>query len=539
MAQCVSSAHHNFLSGNKTTMLFVRRALQIAASCWNQPITPVIRTPDKKIKKKRKRKGIEENEDGGENKKQKRANYFVSLPILNPKILGDISTFQDAVLKKEPKLSRAMVPKGSFHLTLFVTHLANEEEVSLAASSFLEIKRPVEEILDGNPLILSFRGVTEFRNEVVFGKITEGDSQATLKKISEAIERIFKEKGIIAFGYKGFVPHLTFIKLSRSPKLRRQGLKKINASLYEDFKEHNFGEELMARLDLCSMLKKRQENGYYHTEASIYFDSAANHDSGDSEEIAKDSSTAIVAGKLTQSEDHTKGDSVFHSESVTSTSSESSGSSSKNSLVGGMDGNLAGGSESINNNDNMNLKQFSAHIKAPVVQGRQNQGEAKSSFTKKKTFSVMPLNDGSSPKQKNKMKKKTLCGQVKDTSQINTRQTTTLDLKETSLVELVSLQKQRMQVEQEKREQNENNMSLLLDRLTMIQEHQRYTNKNLNGLNKKLSFISKQLGQIVQLLQPSAGISTSSLSQPLEATPIDKGSEEQSTIKEVKHLEDT
>ncbi|XP_041418194.1 A-kinase anchoring protein 7 L homeolog isoform X3 [Xenopus laevis] len=511
-------------------MLFVRRALQIAASCWNQPVRPATRTLDEKVKKKR--KNVEENKDDGTNKKPKRANYFVSLPILNPKILGNISTFQDAVLKKEPKLSRAMVPKGSFHLTLFVTHLATEEELSLAASSFLEIKRPVEEILQGNPLILSFRGVTEFRNEVVFGKITEGDSQATLKKISETIERIFKEKGIIAFGYKGFVPHLTFIKLSRAPKLRKQGLKKIHASLYEDFKEHNFGDELMVRLDLCSMLKKRQENGYYYTEASVNF---ANHDSGDSEAVEKASSTEIGAGKLMQSEHHSTGDSMFLSESI--------GSPSKNSLVGDMDGSLVENSESCNKNDNMEIMQLSTHIKSPVLgEGAQKQGEANSLFTKQ-AVNVIHFSD-TSPEQKAKVKKKTLCGRAKDMGRINTQQMSRQDLKEASFADLVSLQKQRMQVEQEQREQNEESMCLLFDRLTMIQEQQTYTNKNLKGVNQKLSFISKQLGQIVQLLQPSAGISTSSQPQPLQVASIGKDSEEQPTlkadsIKEDMHPEDT
>lgn len=30
-----------------------------------------------------------------------------------------------------------------------------------------------------------------------------------------------------------------------------------------------FGEQSVERLDLCSMLKKKQQNGYYHTETSL------------------------------------------------------------------------------------------------------------------------------------------------------------------------------------------------------------------------------------------------------------------------------
>lgn len=30
-----------------------------------------------------------------------------------------------------------------------------------------------------------------------------------------------------------------------------------------------FGEQSVERLDLCAMLKKKQQNGYYHTETSL------------------------------------------------------------------------------------------------------------------------------------------------------------------------------------------------------------------------------------------------------------------------------
>lgn len=46
-------------------------------------------------------------------------------------------------------------------------------------------------------------------------------------------------------------------------------MKKIDPNLYENFKNHYFGDETLYRLDLCSMLKKKQPNGYYHCESSI------------------------------------------------------------------------------------------------------------------------------------------------------------------------------------------------------------------------------------------------------------------------------
>ncbi|XP_069582118.1 A-kinase anchoring protein 7 isoform X2 [Ranitomeya imitator] len=225
---------------------------------------------DKKVKKKRKRHQLETDEDD-KSEKKKRPNYFVSLPITNVKILDDIKTIQNSVLEKDDRLSSAMIPQGSFHLTLFVMHLATEEEVALATSALLDSKKPIDEILQGNLLVLSFCGISDFRHQVTYVNVTNEACRAALKQIAETTGKIFMEKGISVTGCKDFVPHLTFMKLSKAPKLRKQGLKKIEPSLYKDFQAHCFGDDTLTRLDLCSMVKKKQPSGYYHTEASIFF----------------------------------------------------------------------------------------------------------------------------------------------------------------------------------------------------------------------------------------------------------------------------
>ncbi|XP_073893153.1 A-kinase anchoring protein 7 isoform X7 [Macaca fascicularis] len=53
------------------------------------------------------------------------------------------------------------------------------------------------------------------------------------------------------------------------------GVKKIDPDLYEKFISHRFGEEILYRIDLCSMLKKKQSNGYYHCESSIVIESCS------------------------------------------------------------------------------------------------------------------------------------------------------------------------------------------------------------------------------------------------------------------------
>uniref|UniRef100_A0A7M4ECJ8 A-kinase anchoring protein 7 n=2 Tax=Crocodylus porosus TaxID=8502 RepID=A0A7M4ECJ8_CROPO len=226
---------------------------------------------EKNIKKKRKTNTEREKEDSKtvkKNKGQSQPNYFISLPITNPKIIGGIQALQDIIVQKDHRLSEAMARYSSLHITLLVMHLSSEEEVGLAVGAFLESKDSVEELLQGKQLDLSFQGIGDFKNEVGFVKLAEGDCTAMLIEISETMKKIFQEKGILAGENRAFKPHLTFMKLSKSPDLRKQ-VKKIDPNLYKNFKNHYFGNETLHRLDLCSMLKKKQPNGYYHCESSI------------------------------------------------------------------------------------------------------------------------------------------------------------------------------------------------------------------------------------------------------------------------------
>ncbi|MGH0142184.1 UNVERIFIED_CONTAM: hypothetical protein FKN15_052238 [Acipenser sinensis] len=83
--------------------------------------------------------------------------------------------------------------------------------------------------------------------------------------LEKAIKTSFENVDVDITGSKEFKPHLTILKLSKAPALRRMRLKKI---LYEEYEDAAFGTELFTRIDLCSMHKK-QASGYYHCESSI------------------------------------------------------------------------------------------------------------------------------------------------------------------------------------------------------------------------------------------------------------------------------
>uniref|UniRef100_A0A8C3VU20 A-kinase anchoring protein 7 n=1 Tax=Catagonus wagneri TaxID=51154 RepID=A0A8C3VU20_9CETA len=216
------------------------------------------RNNKEQIKKKKKKK-----------QKDYQPNYFLSIPITNKEIVKGIKILQNEIIQQDQQLAKAMSSDGSFHITLLVMQLLSEDEVSTGIDALLELKPFIEEILQGKPLTLPFEGVDTFGNQVGFVKLAEGDHINPLLEIADTAKRTFQEKGVLTGESKTFKPHLTFMKLSKAPWLRKKGVKKIDPKVYEKFISHRFGEEVVHCIDLCSMLKKKQSNGYYHCESSI------------------------------------------------------------------------------------------------------------------------------------------------------------------------------------------------------------------------------------------------------------------------------
>ncbi|XP_072218241.1 uncharacterized protein [Leuresthes tenuis] len=233
--------------------------------------------PDSAEKKRKRKRGdsggrLDSEEDGDQKKKKResqRPNYFVSIPITNTQIKSAVTEVQEAILQQEPRFARAMISVPTLHITLLVTHLAHQEQVDQAADVLAQVRPSVAELLGGRDLVLPFSGISHFRKEVVFVGLATGQHRHTLDSLAELLRSRFEEQGLLQGDGRGFEPHLTMMKLSRASKLRSQGLKRVDPALYSNYTNRFFGNQTVERLDLCSMLKKKQQDGYYHTEASL------------------------------------------------------------------------------------------------------------------------------------------------------------------------------------------------------------------------------------------------------------------------------
>ncbi|NWI48878.1 AKA7G protein, partial [Calyptomena viridis] len=205
-------------------------------------------------------------------------NYFVAIPITDDQILDRIEDIQELIFSKEPDLLRTLLPIQTMHLTLIVAHLGTEEEVKKAVLALKQSKTKVEDILQGKDLNMTFHGIGQFNNQVLYVKMLEED-QKMLSRIAEAVEECFLEMNLDVSGSKNFKPHLTFLKLSKASRLRRRGFRKICLDLYKEYEDSYFGTEVFNQIDLCAMRKKKQESGYYYCECSINVSSSGTEES--------------------------------------------------------------------------------------------------------------------------------------------------------------------------------------------------------------------------------------------------------------------
>ncbi|XP_015208903.2 A-kinase anchor protein 7-like isoform X1 [Lepisosteus oculatus] len=213
-------------------------------------------------------KMMENGKERGLKSQLQRPNYFVSIPITDKQVLSKIEEMQKAMISKEKRLHKALIPLEKMHLTVIVANLKNEEMIQRAADALKQCKNQLDMILLGRLPQMTFHGIDQFNNKVVYIKMTE-EEHPVLCQMAETVKTTFEEMGVDITGSKEFKPHLTVLKLSKAPALRHRRIRTI---LYEEYEDVMFGAQTLTRIDLCSM-RKKQTSGHYHCESSILWDS--------------------------------------------------------------------------------------------------------------------------------------------------------------------------------------------------------------------------------------------------------------------------
>jgi len=160
-----------------------------------------------------------------------------------------------------------------------VIHLENDEQIQRAKEVLNQCKISLDHILQNNALTMTFSGLDHFNHQVLYAKLCGGEDMEALKSVVNIVRETFTKEGIPSTDSREFSPHLTVMKLSRNPKLKRKGIKKIPEESYASWVDMSFGEEPVNAVHLCSMNKKREKDGFYKCEATVTFDDAADEPS--------------------------------------------------------------------------------------------------------------------------------------------------------------------------------------------------------------------------------------------------------------------
>ncbi|XP_076820503.1 A-kinase anchor protein 7-like isoform X1 [Clavelina lepadiformis] len=216
-----------------------------------------------KNQKEKKRK----QSDNESSRPKPRPNYFLGIRIANPIILGKFRAVQEQIKHQDKRLTKAVVPTCTSHITLAVFYLKDEADVVRAEALMKECIPKIVDIVNGKNFSITLEGIGNFRKEVLFANILPGEALSQISLIAEQLDSKLAE--FIGSGQKTFKPHATIMKLSKMHNLRRLKLKKIDLSLYNEFTNMSFGAEEIQNIQLLAMLKKKQNDGYYHSECEI------------------------------------------------------------------------------------------------------------------------------------------------------------------------------------------------------------------------------------------------------------------------------
>ncbi|KAH0617806.1 hypothetical protein JD844_016409 [Phrynosoma platyrhinos] len=281
---------------------------------------------------------IHEEQAGSKKYRKDVPNYFVAIPITSEQILDKIEDVQELIFIKEPNLFKALIPVQTIHLTIIVAHLRTDDDVKRGVvKSPFQGKLSIPEISIGNKMLQSGRCQREDaacrgteKGKIATGPLEDAEgpiqmlreespvSQATMtSEIEEfpsekaylegyhsqwAVSALEHSKAKVQTLLQGKLFSMTFhgigqfnnqviyVKMSEDEQQMLskiavpEGFRKIREDLYTEYEDSAFGTEILNRIDLCAMHKKKQDSGYYHCEYSINVGPTCTEDNGDKKE---------------------------------------------------------------------------------------------------------------------------------------------------------------------------------------------------------------------------------------------------------------
>ncbi|CAD5113879.1 DgyrCDS3042 [Dimorphilus gyrociliatus] len=193
--------------------------------------------------------------------------HFLAVQINNQEIIQKLANIQNEIKQKLPVLEKVMVLPSKSHVTLFVMHLPNENDIEKAKEVLSSFEKFPES------LQFTVQNINNFGKNVVFADINkDNDDFNKLKTLRNDLKNHFEENGLNVSGKQEFQPHLTIMKISKAAKKYQKKLKyKIPEESWIKYKEDeiNFGVERVDTIQLNSMSGTNEDGTYYFVEKEV------------------------------------------------------------------------------------------------------------------------------------------------------------------------------------------------------------------------------------------------------------------------------
>ncbi|KAL2608445.1 hypothetical protein R1flu_027018 [Riccia fluitans] len=235
----------------------------------------------------------EKNLDSGDGYKEERVESIKAEIVEVDKGLGgeeivyetDVIDMEKGVVEVEMTPHKSGIDKSifvkprTFHLTVLMLKLWNEERVQQAAEVLKKTQAAVHEILEGRPVSLEFRGVETMRGKpdkahVLYARVEDSTEKTRLLQACRVLIDAYVESGLVMetdIG-QGLKLHATLMNTThRTVRKNNRFGKRIpfNATeILEQYDEWRWGEFGIQEAHLSQRFVYG-ENGYYHCVRSI------------------------------------------------------------------------------------------------------------------------------------------------------------------------------------------------------------------------------------------------------------------------------
>jgi len=192
-----------------------------------------------------------------------------------PPILEKIDCFQKKLIDEFPESKLGMIKPDKLHVSLLTLSIPTDIELGRVITTLSDSLG----LFSSQPILkLPFQGLSHFRDgNVLWCSLKEGEEKQQTKQLTGKLHQFLKENlsDIVETPSQDWIPHMTLYKTTFLKKRKQDSfdnnipMKILAGSSYHQYKEEDFGIQLVDSIDLLEM--KGSRDGYYKCYGTIKF----------------------------------------------------------------------------------------------------------------------------------------------------------------------------------------------------------------------------------------------------------------------------